>query len=85
MRVWPTSFCVRSKLYSRRGDDPHETFNLAADPEYQDVRARMREVVLRWIFETADVMPWYNDQRQPNEVDLPTPWEQYTSRLGSKL
>lgn len=51
------------ELCSRQGDDPHEAHNLAADPDFQDVRARMREVVLKWLMKTTDVLPFYKDVR----------------------
>lgn len=69
------------ELYSRNGSDPHESFNLAAEPGYQDVRARMREVALQWMVESADVMPWYKDERKPGNVDLVSPTDQYIERL----
>ncbi|RYP57211.1 hypothetical protein DL769_009629 [Monosporascus sp. CRB-8-3] len=68
------------ELYTRNGSDPHEAFNVAADPEFQDVRARLREVALKWMVESADVMPWYTDKRMPEDVDLASPWEQYMDR-----
>lgn len=73
------------ELYSRRGDDPHEAFNLAAHPDYQTVRVRMREVIFKWIIESADVLPWYNDARKPDHVDLVSPWDQYMARLRDEL
>jgi arylsulfatase A-like enzyme len=72
------------ELYSRKGDDPHEAFNLAAHPDYQAVRSRMRETVFEWLFTTADVMPWYKDDREP-DVNLVSPWDQYMARLEDEL
>ncbi|KAK6207064.1 hypothetical protein LQW54_007492 [Pestalotiopsis sp. IQ-011] len=72
----------QDELYSRQGDDPHEAYNLASQPDYQDVRARLREVILKWLFQTTDVMPWYKDERSPEVVDLKSPWDQYQERLG---
>lgn len=67
-----------------RANDTYELANLAADPEFQHVRARMRETVLKWLMETSDVIPWYKDERVP-EVKLPSPWQQYLGRDHSEL
>lgn len=67
------------ELYSRRGDDPHELHNLAALPEYQNVRAQMRERALLFLFETPATMPFYVDERKP-DVQLEGPWEQFEGR-----
>lgn len=66
------------ELYLR--SDINEYNNLAALPDYADVRARMREVVLKWMVETADTLPWYMDARVP-QVVLDSPQEQFSSRI----
>ncbi|KAK0659831.1 Arylsulfatase F [Lasiodiplodia hormozganensis] len=71
------------ELYFRR-NDTYELNNLAAEPEYQHIRAKMRETVLKWMMETSDVIPWYKDQRAP-DVDLPSPYEQYLGRGEGEL
>lgn len=70
------------ELYSRR-DDPHEMHNLAAVPEYKNIRSEMREVALRFFFETPATMPFYIDQRVPEKVDLPSPLQQFKERSGN--
>ncbi|KAK8085181.1 alkaline-phosphatase-like protein [Apiospora hydei] len=67
------------ELYSRKGDDAQELHNLAERPEYQRVRATLREEVFKWLVETADTIPWYEDQRRPS-VTLANPHEQYVMR-----
>lgn len=68
------------ELYSRKkGDDPHELHNLAARPEYQRVRAALREV-FRWLVERADTIPRYNNHRNPSSLALADPYEQYVMR-----
>ncbi|KAK7991614.1 arylsulfatase A [Apiospora saccharicola] len=69
------------ELYSRQGDDadPQEPRSLAALPEYQSIRTALREEVFKWLVETADTIPWYNDQRNPS-VTLADPHEQYVMR-----
>lgn len=69
------------ELYSRV-DDPGERHNLADVPEYQGVKAMLKEELMRWILSTSDVIPWYMDDRAP-DVELPSPAEQYQARLGS--
>ncbi|KAF2188590.1 sulfatase [Zopfia rhizophila CBS 207.26] len=68
------------ELYMR--NDTQEYNNLAALPEYADVKARMREVILKWMVETADTLPWYLDVRVP-QVQLNGPREQFESRSVS--
>jgi arylsulfatase A-like enzyme len=58
-------------LYHRH-EDPHERHNLAGRPEHTDTEQRLRDAVLRWLVETADVIPVPPDPRLP-QVDLPTP------------
>ncbi|KAI1335626.1 alkaline-phosphatase-like protein [Xylariaceae sp. FL0016] len=71
------------ELYSRAGDDPHELHNLASDPAYQDIRAKFREVALKWHVETADTIWWYKDSRTPTTVALEDPYQQYVKRMSS--
>lgn len=61
----------RPELY-QRSIDPHETTNLAGAPEYAQLEARLLERVLRWMVETADVLPSTKGVRFP-VVDLPRP------------
>lgn len=68
-----------AELYSRQGDDPSELRNLAAEPEYAHVVRGLESVVLRWMVETADVMPWTKDPRRA-EVDLEDPKVQFEKR-----
>ena len=42
------------ELYDLRAD-PHETKNLAGDPEYADVRRRMRQTLYDWMERTGDL------------------------------
>ncbi|GAA5154243.1 sulfatase-like hydrolase/transferase [Amycolatopsis dongchuanensis] len=59
------------ELYDRVAD-PHESVNLAGRPEHAAVEQRMRDEILRWYLETADVIPYTPDPRRP-KVELPTP------------
>lgn len=68
-----------AELYHRH-DDPLEMHNLAADPDRCGVVDRFEKAVMRWLVETADVMPWESDARFP-QVDLKSPREQMEERL----
>jgi hypothetical protein len=59
------------ELY-HRGQDRRERINLAAEPACAAVEARLRDAVLRWLVDTADVIPFGADRRFPS-VDLPAP------------
>ncbi|MGW8882215.1 hypothetical protein, partial [Streptomyces mirabilis] len=59
------------ELYAR-GEDPHERVNLAGRSEHAAVQQRMHDAMLRWLVETADVIPTDADPRLP-AVDLPVP------------
>ena len=60
------------ELYDRR-TDPHETVNVAGRPGSADVELRLRDEVLRWLLETADVLPWDTDPRfEPEFTELVT-------------
>ncbi|HEF5873635.1 TPA: sulfatase-like hydrolase/transferase [Burkholderia cenocepacia] len=63
----------RPELY-RRTTDPSETTNLAGRAEYAVIEAQLRDVLLRWQIETADVLPSKKGTRFP-AVDLPRPGE----------
>jgi arylsulfatase A-like enzyme len=59
------------ELY-HRDQDRHERVNLAGQPAYSAVETRLREAVLRWTVDTADVIPFQTDPRFPS-VNLPSP------------
>jgi arylsulfatase A-like enzyme len=59
------------ELYDRVGDTG-ELVNRAGDPDVAEVEADLRDTVLRWMVETADVVPWEEDPRRP-VVELPVP------------
>ncbi|MGP3971458.1 sulfatase-like hydrolase/transferase [Streptomyces sp. 6N223] len=59
------------ELY-HRGDDPHETVNLAGRPEHAETERRFERELLRWQVATSDVVPADRDPRFP-EVALPRP------------
>ncbi|WP_419687842.1 sulfatase-like hydrolase/transferase [Burkholderia theae] len=59
------------ELY-RRSDDPHETVNLAGMPEHAAIEALLAARLLRWMVETADVLPSEKGVRFP-AVNLPRP------------
>lgn len=59
------------ELYDRRAD-PGEVDNIAGRADLGTVEAELRDAVLRWMVETADVLPWDEDPRRP-PVALPTP------------
>jgi arylsulfatase A-like enzyme len=50
------------ELYDRT-DDRYETTNLAGRPEHAGVERDMRDRLLRWIFETTDLVPNRQDPR----------------------
>lgn len=70
------------ELYSRRSD-PHELHNLAANSHYTDVRGEFRAVALDWLVGTPNIVPWFNDDRRPDPVQVPLklPKAQYRERL----
>ncbi|MBD0709451.1 MULTISPECIES: sulfatase-like hydrolase/transferase [unclassified Streptomyces] len=57
------------ELY-HRASDPGERVNLAGLGEHAEVEQRLRDALLRWMVETADVIPADPDPRLPR-VDLP--------------
>ncbi|MFF8615603.1 sulfatase-like hydrolase/transferase [Streptomyces sp. NPDC015350] len=59
------------ELY-HRAKDPNERHNLAGRHELASVETKLKDAVLRWLVETADVIPLAPDPRLP-QVDLPTP------------
>lgn len=60
-----------AELYDRNAD-PGERVNLAGQPRYAPVEERMYDAMLRWLVDTADVIPYDSDPRLP-AVDLPVP------------
>jgi arylsulfatase A-like enzyme len=62
------------ELY-HRGQDQQERINLAGEPVFAAVEARLRDAILRWMVDTADVIPFEADPRFPS-VDLPAPGAQ---------
>ncbi|KAI0480286.1 sulfatase [Xylariaceae sp. FL0804] len=67
------------ELYSRK-DDPRELHNLAEVPEHAAVRTKMEAVVLKFMVESSDFLPWLKDPRFPN-VTLKSPLEQWNERV----
>lgn len=68
-----------TELYDRAAD-PHEMHDLAGE-ESQCARVEQYEkVVLRWLVQGSDFLPWSKDNRFP-EVDLKSPKEQMEERL----
>ena len=59
------------ELYDRISD-PAERLNRAGQPQVAAVQHRLREALIRWLQETADVIPATEDPRFPT-VDLPEP------------
>jgi len=59
------------ELYDRIAD-PGELVNLAGRAEVAAIEAELNGAVLRWMVDTADVVPWQEDPRRPH-VDLPVP------------
>jgi arylsulfatase A-like enzyme len=51
-----------NELYDR-ARDPRELANRSGDPALADVERGLRERVLDWLLETADVIPWETDPR----------------------
>ncbi|KAI0021041.1 alkaline phosphatase-like protein [Xylariomycetidae sp. FL0641] len=71
----------QAELYHRT-TDPGERHNLAGLPQYAHVEAKYREIVFRWLVETADLLPWKKDHFYgPNcKISYPTPREQLLAR-----
>jgi arylsulfatase A-like enzyme len=59
------------ELYHRAAD-PDERINVAGQSPYAQVEARLRDAVLHWLADTADVVPFEEHPRFP-AVDLPPP------------
>jgi arylsulfatase A-like enzyme len=68
------------ELYDRDAD-PQERVNLAGRPGYAEVQTRLRDVLIRWLQDTADVIPYRQDPRLP-PVDLPAPGARAGSDRG---
>lgn len=66
------------ELYDRRADAA-EQHNLADVPALAAVRSKMEGVILRWMIESSDFLPWSSDERFP-EVALEAPVEQWERR-----
>lgn len=60
-----------AELY-HRASDPDERVSLAGLPEHAGVERRMNQALLRWLADTADVIPAEEDPRYAS-VDLPVP------------
>lgn len=67
------------ELYDRV-NDISERHNLAALPEYAEVRSKMRGVALEWFLATPGTLPWHKDERFPRPV-MKSPYEQYQARI----
>jgi hypothetical protein len=67
--VW--RFYEPAELYNRRAD-PNERINVAGQPGCAEVESRLHSALLRWMVDTADVIPFEEDSRFP-QVDLPVP------------
>lgn len=52
----------QDELYDLR-NDPQETQNLIADPAYREVLLQLKERMLTWYMETADIVPFETDRR----------------------
>jgi arylsulfatase A-like enzyme len=50
------------EFYDRR-NDPLEERNLIKDPAHQTTMSEMKDSILAWLVETADVIPWETDPR----------------------
>lgn len=68
-----------AELYDRE-TDLEELHNLAGNPQYAGVVAKMQAELFRWMMETADFLPFKKDARFP-PVELKTPKEQYEERM----
>lgn len=66
------------ELYDRR-NDPQELHNLADLPEHAALRSKLEGVVLRWMVESSDFLPFQKDPRFP-KVELESPLEQWEKR-----
>ena len=71
-----------AELY-HRVDDPYEMHNLAADPSKKSIVDRLEKVILKWLVEGSDFMPWDSDARFP-QVTLPSPKEQMFRRWNKR-
>jgi arylsulfatase A-like enzyme len=78
IRTADWTYCRRlyepDELYDRRRD-PGELANLAQQPEHAAVLAQLRERMLDWMMDSADVFPWQEDPRFDVEGAVSPPEE----------
>ncbi|KAH7041539.1 alkaline-phosphatase-like protein [Microdochium trichocladiopsis] len=67
-----------AELYHRHSD-PHELHNLAAEAEHKERVDKYEKVMMRWLMEGSDFVPWEKDDRFP-KVELKSPKEQLEER-----
>jgi arylsulfatase A-like enzyme len=70
------------ELYDRV-KDPKELHNLSANPEMQHVVRMLEGVLLRWLVEKGDVMPWTKDPRR-SKIEMDDPKVQYERRMRAR-
>lgn len=66
------------ELYNRL-KDPSELLNVAELEEHAGVRTKMESVILRWMVESSDFLPFQKDPRFP-KVNLESPKTQWEKR-----
>jgi hypothetical protein len=65
------SLSTSIRCYDRRRD-PRETANLAGRSEHAAVERELRDRLLRWLFETADIVPARRDPRLDDDLQQAT-------------
>lgn len=75
---------LRAVRAVNRRDDPGERHNLSGKLQYAHVEAKYREIVFRWLVETADLLPWGKGGffGRPAGMKSTPPAEQFARRKG---
>jgi arylsulfatase A-like enzyme len=60
------------ELYDRT-DDPQETRNRSGEPALAEIEQSLRSLVLDWMIETGDVVPWQPDPRWVGRDEMSPP------------
>jgi arylsulfatase A-like enzyme len=71
-----------AELYDRIGD-PHEMHNLAGEEDFRTLVDRYEKVILKWLVNGSDFLPWQKDNRFP-QVNLDSPAQQMEERLRKR-
>lgn len=72
-----------AELYDRI-EDPHEMHNLAGEEDFRTLVDRYEKVILKWLVNGSDFLPWQKDNRFP-PVNLDSPAQQLEERLRKRV